>query len=326
MSDLPDCCKTGYLHDPAPTGGLRGTELVRHGLNVYVSRPATTTPSPEKKKAVILLSDVFGWKYPNTRILADRFALAGYTAFLPDMFDGGALPYESYTHIIANPEPPKGLVQHLVRATHLIKAVPTAVPFLLKYAQKQPLGKVQAFARGLKSRKPSESGGDDDGAANDDDFDVVVVVGYCFGGRYAALLAAAAGADHDDKDNKENTSSSSSASPGSPSRRPLVSAACVVHPGEIKVPSEITPIRAPTLFLHAINDPFFADRKAAEQALADKNAKADGGDDTQKVVYEFVDYARPHGFALRADVEEGEAREAMEDALRRCLEWFDRYG
>ncbi|KAJ3178920.1 hypothetical protein HDU87_003187 [Geranomyces variabilis] len=305
MSDLPDCCKTGYLHDPSAAGGLRGQELSRHGLNVYVSRPPSTTTA-QKKKAVILLSDVFGWKYPNTRILADRFALAGYTAFLPDMFDGGALPYESYTHIIANQEPPKTLVQYLVRATHLIKAVPTGVPFLLKYGRKQPLGKVQAFAKGLKTRRNDQ--GDDDAKddAKDDDFDVVVVVGYCFGGRYAALLAAAAG------DDDLNTT-------------PLVSASCVVHPGEIAVPAEITPIVAPTLFLHAIDDPFFAGRKAAEQALKDKNANAVAEGD-KEVVYEFVDYERPHGFALRADVEDGEARRVMEDALRRCLEWFDRYG
>lgn len=47
------------------------------------------------KKAVIILSDIFGI-FINSQLLADQFASQGYIA-VPDLFDGDSLPLDALT-------------------------------------------------------------------------------------------------------------------------------------------------------------------------------------------------------------------------------------
>jgi dienelactone hydrolase len=34
-------------------------------------------------KAVIISTDIFGWRFPNARAIADQYAAAGYSVFIP---------------------------------------------------------------------------------------------------------------------------------------------------------------------------------------------------------------------------------------------------
>jgi hypothetical protein len=76
------CCVSGELHQGTPAGN----EQKIYGLDCYVTGP------PEgvlPKGVVIILPDVFGWTLPNTRILADNYAMKGeWLVYLPDFMDG----------------------------------------------------------------------------------------------------------------------------------------------------------------------------------------------------------------------------------------------
>jgi len=62
-----------------------GYEEKLHGLDCYVSNPF----EGESKATVVIISDIFGWKLPNSRILADQYAKRlGMKVLLPDFFDG----------------------------------------------------------------------------------------------------------------------------------------------------------------------------------------------------------------------------------------------
>lgn len=79
MSTLPskmaDCCLKGIQWDAQTKG--HNTTLA--GRDCYVT-------GSSKDRAVIILHDLFGWTFANTRILADHYASeVGATVYIPDM-------------------------------------------------------------------------------------------------------------------------------------------------------------------------------------------------------------------------------------------------
>ena len=42
------------------------------------------------RPVVVIMSDIFGFELPNTRLIADMLATSGFTAIVPDFFDGTA--------------------------------------------------------------------------------------------------------------------------------------------------------------------------------------------------------------------------------------------
>ena len=69
-------CKIGFNWDGTPTG----TESKVGDLNkAYVT-------GTNKDAAVLLIHDIYGWTFPNLRLLADHFAKeANVTVYLPDL-------------------------------------------------------------------------------------------------------------------------------------------------------------------------------------------------------------------------------------------------
>lgn len=75
---MSDCCKTGFKWDGEPTG----TTTKIGGLDTYVA-------GSNKERAILMIHDVFGWTFPNLRILADQYATeTNSTVYLPDFFGG----------------------------------------------------------------------------------------------------------------------------------------------------------------------------------------------------------------------------------------------
>ncbi|KAJ4824524.1 hypothetical protein Tsubulata_017122 [Turnera subulata] len=75
----PQCCSNPPALNPTSGGGH--VEKVG-GLDSYV------TGSLDSKRAVLLVSDVFGYEAPKLRMLADKIAAAGFYVVVPDFFNG----------------------------------------------------------------------------------------------------------------------------------------------------------------------------------------------------------------------------------------------
>lgn len=75
-------CVTGSLHEGTPLG----REETLHGLQTYVTEPPNGAPPAA---LIVIVPDVFGWKLPNTRILADTYAKRGnYRVYVPEFMNG----------------------------------------------------------------------------------------------------------------------------------------------------------------------------------------------------------------------------------------------
>lgn len=69
------CCLTGFQWGGTPTG----TESKLANNLTYVT-------GSNSDVAVLLVHDLFGWKFPNLRLLADHYAKEiGATVYLPDL-------------------------------------------------------------------------------------------------------------------------------------------------------------------------------------------------------------------------------------------------
>ncbi|KAJ4523207.1 hypothetical protein HRR78_000701 [Exophiala dermatitidis] len=75
---------TGFKWEGTPDG--KETKIA--GLNAYV-----TGSNPDA--GVLVIADLFGWKFRNARLLADHYAReANATVYVPDFFGGEELPFE----------------------------------------------------------------------------------------------------------------------------------------------------------------------------------------------------------------------------------------
>ncbi|SCU92730.1 LAFA_0F12486g1_1 [Lachancea sp. 'fantastica'] len=75
------CCTTGSLHEGEPAGEIKEV----FGLLTYVAG------SSSSEKVIVILSDIYGLKIPNTKLIADQFAKSGYQVFVPDILFGDGL-------------------------------------------------------------------------------------------------------------------------------------------------------------------------------------------------------------------------------------------
>lgn len=73
----PDCVK-GYVHTGTPTG----TEIKVGGVAAYA------VGTEDAARVIIIGADIFGWKFVNTRLLADEYAARGFRVIVPDLFNG----------------------------------------------------------------------------------------------------------------------------------------------------------------------------------------------------------------------------------------------
>lgn len=78
MSGFTSCCLQTFTWGGTPTG----KEVELAGIKSYVA-------GDNKDVAVLLIHDLFGWRYPNVRLLADHYAREiDATVYVPDFFGG----------------------------------------------------------------------------------------------------------------------------------------------------------------------------------------------------------------------------------------------
>jgi dienelactone hydrolase len=66
------------------SGQPKGSEQTIGGLPTYVA----ASKDGSKDKTVVFVTDIFGYKLNNVRILADEYAQQGFRVLIPDLFDG----------------------------------------------------------------------------------------------------------------------------------------------------------------------------------------------------------------------------------------------
>jgi len=89
MSHDHSHCVEGHVHK----GKATGTIEVIGGLNTYVAKAAHPNG-----KAVLFLHDAFGLPFINNQLLSDVYAKeSGANVYLPDLFEGDAVPIEVVT-------------------------------------------------------------------------------------------------------------------------------------------------------------------------------------------------------------------------------------
>nr|DAD31658.1 TPA_asm: hypothetical protein HUJ06_010509 [Nelumbo nucifera] len=75
----PQCCENPPI---LSSSCGQGSVPELGGLKTYA------TGSPDSKRAVLLVSDVYGYEAPNLRMLADKVAAAGFYVVVPDFLYG----------------------------------------------------------------------------------------------------------------------------------------------------------------------------------------------------------------------------------------------
>lgn len=73
---MSECCLRGFQWEDQPCGkdGKLG------GLDCYV------TGTEDSQVAILVLHDLYGWTFPNTRLLADHYAKEiGAKVYVPDL-------------------------------------------------------------------------------------------------------------------------------------------------------------------------------------------------------------------------------------------------
>lgn len=82
---VSECCVRGFKWEGTPAG--RVESVSNH--QVYVA-------GTNADRAVLLIHDLFGWSFPNVRLLADHYAAeVDATVYVPDFFDGEVLDFDA---------------------------------------------------------------------------------------------------------------------------------------------------------------------------------------------------------------------------------------
>ena len=72
---MPSCCVSGFAWDGSPSG--KETKLAN--IDAYVT-------GTNKDVSILIVHDIFGWTFTNSRLLADHYAKeADATVYLPDL-------------------------------------------------------------------------------------------------------------------------------------------------------------------------------------------------------------------------------------------------
>ncbi|CBX92072.1 hypothetical protein IAQ61_000262 [Plenodomus lingam] len=137
-------CKTGYKWD----GTAIGKETTLDNINTYVT-------GDNKERAILIITDVFGWTLPNIRLLADAYAKeAKATVYVPDLFDGEVVDPDA----MSDPEKAKKF---------------DVMEFLGRHNKDVRWPQIKQHAQTLKSQYPK-----------------VGAMGFCYGGWACLRLAA----------------------------------------------------------------------------------------------------------------------------------------
>ncbi|KAF8208908.1 Alpha/Beta hydrolase protein [Mycena galopus ATCC 62051] len=157
----PDCFR-GSVLDGEPTGHISELD------GAYFASGG----NPESKRAIILLTDIFGLKLKNPKILADHFAQhLKCDVWVPDVFAGK--PPVNASQLKALPDRAGVKMGFLSTLKTVSVMVPSLPSLLISNSASVVDGRTISFVNKLQEKKA---------------YDSIGAIGYCFGGAIATRV------------------------------------------------------------------------------------------------------------------------------------------
>ncbi|KAF2497860.1 hypothetical protein BU16DRAFT_548867 [Lophium mytilinum] len=288
----PDCFRGGQAK-----GEPKGALTTLYGVTTYVALPPSSTTS---KSTILFITDAFGLKLVNNKLLADDYALrTGHRVVIPDIIPGHGVEPAVIAHMDNVMKPVKwwDILGQLSRIWSVANAARHFVPFMLKASpDKAHIFKSELeYARKLKADIPP--GGK------------LGVCGFCWGGYGSTNLCVEPAVEGGSEQ--------------------LIDAQFCAHPSALKGPEQvvaaITTYKVPYSLAHAENDFNWSTAKmdTAEAELKQKYNATGNGENGYN--YEFITYKGcAHGFAARARPGTADVQGA-DDAKEQAIKWFSKW-
>ncbi|KAI8897993.1 dienelactone hydrolase [Globomyces pollinis-pini] len=163
MSSSIPCC-SGIVNPGIP----QGKEDSIAGINCYVSNNTPTNSDT----ALIIATDVFGYKLSNPRIMCDSYAEAtGFYSIVPDFFEGAELPESVMKSVDTFKSDQSSYLDKAFGFGNFVVQWPL---FLLRNSATDSVNRIKKIIDTLKADKGIKK---------------VVLVGYCWGGAVGIFLA-----------------------------------------------------------------------------------------------------------------------------------------
>lgn len=284
----PDCFK-GAVHEH---GKPIGHEETLYGKNCYVAPAPSTSTS---KSAILFITDAFGLKLINNKLLADKYASqTGFKVIVPDIIPGGPadISLMNSMHTMTSPVRWLDFWGQLRRIGAVFSVITTFGPFMYRAGPASAYPTVLKFTREMRADMPTDA--------------KLGVAGFCWGGWGSTKLCTEATVEGGSK--------------------PLIGAQFNAHPSGLNAPAmvvdAITTFKVP--YSMAIGDQDFVMSKKAvlETEAAVKQKVGDkGGYDYEIKIYPGCG----HGFAVRAFPDNKAEVEAAEQALDQAVQWYKKY-
>ncbi|KAI9203966.1 dienelactone hydrolase [Polychytrium aggregatum] len=162
------CCG-GFID----SGNPAGTTSPIGGIDCYVAPRTATTDSFIESTAIVVATDIFGYKLPNSRLIADSFAKdTQFLTVVPDIFEGTEPPPELLQCVeTLSGEQPATLFQKAQAIGAILWHAPAFMYF-------NPISKGVNRIRKVIETLRQERG-----------IKRVALIGYCWGGRIAVILS-----------------------------------------------------------------------------------------------------------------------------------------
>ncbi|KAH6699710.1 Alpha/Beta hydrolase protein [Leptodontidium sp. 2 PMI_412] len=198
----PDCFN-GHVH----SGEVKGIESQLHGIDTYVVEPDNTA---EIKGLIVVVSDAFGWKTNNLRLLADTYAKrTGCRIYLPDFMNGKAAP-QWMMSVIDQILTDHSFYSWVIKPYLVLQAVFAMVPFMISNNPKSAYKTIEKYMSDIRCAEGNNL--------------KIGAIGFCWGGYSVTRLAHGGRAANGKR---------------------LIDAAFTAHPSELSLPEDIKKIKLP---------------------------------------------------------------------------------
>ncbi|KAJ2899637.1 Alpha/Beta hydrolase protein [Zalerion maritima] len=273
-----------------------GTEETIHGLDVYVARP---DDGRKPIGLVVIISDVFGWNTPNIRGLADSYARRGpFVVYVPDIVEGMPCNPDFFGWMDGIKAPaPDWYTLLVMKPLWIWRILADFVPFGWRCRNGIAQPRIFNFFGAIR-QSPSPPEFDPGKPVS------VGAVGFCWGGKYAVMLA-------------KDAPSSRVGAHGGGSLVPLVDCAFTAHPSLLSIPSDVTDVGMPLAVGTGDGDEWMG---AESTKTMTRVLEAQGG----KHEVEIYPGAM-HGFALRGDPKDPKQTEFALQAEDQAVKWFHKH-